>query len=60
MLLGTGSNATISFSLHFSVEMKIMHHRSRHLSGFPESLLVPHGTPVISRRMASRINGNGM
>jgi len=39
-------------AFHFSVVMKRMHQASRHSPDVPESLLVPHGSPVVSRRMA--------
>ena len=48
MLLGTESNAAKYFALYSSAETKTMHHGSRHSSDFPESLLVPHISSVIS------------
>ena len=52
MLLGTGRNVATYFAFHFSVKTKRMHQASRHSPGGPESLQVPHGSPVLSRGTA--------
>jgi len=49
MLFGTGSDAATYFVFHFSVGTKRMHQESRYSPGVPESLEVPHVSPVLSR-----------